>query len=284
MKNSLPDSPPDESRGRKVLQVEVTPTISRISISAITTASIRRHRWKREGKTTLAFGMAKLASILHSLCLYMAQGRLSRTKKLLQLWKQSYNSHFQLVTRFSLLNLWKVKKSNYLVRKLTFLGFFGPQQWDGNWFLCKPVTPLALSKWWSMWVFCTSCVNSVSVSVHCLCLSLLLISSFFFAIFCVLFFVKWRFVSLMTKWHLHILHHPSVNGTDGSRRNIPFSDLDFAMCSWLTAVRPVRNGWGPSRWKPATTKERRFSVCVLLTPRLFWPLKWCRVEPHHQSS
>ncbi|XP_075896509.1 hyccin 2 isoform X3 [Nelusetta ayraudi] len=48
MKNSLPDSAPDESRGRKVLQVEVTPTISRISISAITTASIRRHRWKRE--------------------------------------------------------------------------------------------------------------------------------------------------------------------------------------------------------------------------------------------
>lgn len=54
MKNSLPDSPPDEPRGRKVLQVEVTPTISRISISAITTASIRRHRWKREGKAALA--------------------------------------------------------------------------------------------------------------------------------------------------------------------------------------------------------------------------------------
>lgn len=50
MKNSLPDSAPDEPRGRKVLQVEVTPTISRISLSAITTASIRRHRWKREGK------------------------------------------------------------------------------------------------------------------------------------------------------------------------------------------------------------------------------------------
>ncbi|XP_068428095.1 hyccin 2-like isoform X1 [Clinocottus analis] len=48
MKNSLPASAPDEPRGRKVLQVEVTPTISRISISAITTASIRRHRWKRE--------------------------------------------------------------------------------------------------------------------------------------------------------------------------------------------------------------------------------------------
>ncbi|XP_029980039.1 protein FAM126B isoform X4 [Sphaeramia orbicularis] len=50
MKNSLPDSAPDEPRGRKVLQVEVTPTISRISISAITTASIRRHRWKREAR------------------------------------------------------------------------------------------------------------------------------------------------------------------------------------------------------------------------------------------
>ncbi|KAM8857666.1 hyccin 2 isoform 1-T1 [Synchiropus picturatus] len=48
MKNSLPDSAPNEAQGRKVLQVEVTPTISRISISAITTASIRRHRWKRE--------------------------------------------------------------------------------------------------------------------------------------------------------------------------------------------------------------------------------------------
>ncbi|XP_054887512.1 hyccin 2-like isoform X5 [Poeciliopsis prolifica] len=48
MKNSLPESAPEAPRGRKVLQVEVTPTISRISISAITTASIRRHRWKRE--------------------------------------------------------------------------------------------------------------------------------------------------------------------------------------------------------------------------------------------
>lgn len=54
MKNSLPESAPDEPRGRKVLQVEVTPTISRISISAITTASIRRHRWKREGKVSEA--------------------------------------------------------------------------------------------------------------------------------------------------------------------------------------------------------------------------------------
>ncbi|XP_013872186.1 protein FAM126B isoform X2 [Austrofundulus limnaeus] len=47
MKNSLPENAPEDPRGRKVLQVEVTPTISRISISAITTASIRRHRWKR---------------------------------------------------------------------------------------------------------------------------------------------------------------------------------------------------------------------------------------------
>ncbi|XP_043987916.1 protein FAM126B-like isoform X1 [Gambusia affinis] len=48
MKNSLPENAPEASQGCKVLQVEVTPTISRISISAITTASIRRHRWKRE--------------------------------------------------------------------------------------------------------------------------------------------------------------------------------------------------------------------------------------------
>ncbi|XP_005999163.1 hyccin 2 [Latimeria chalumnae] len=49
MKNSLPYDAPDSSKeGRKVLQVEVTPSLTRISRSAITTASIRRHRWKRE--------------------------------------------------------------------------------------------------------------------------------------------------------------------------------------------------------------------------------------------
>ncbi|XP_076858657.1 hyccin 2-like isoform X1 [Brachyhypopomus gauderio] len=48
MKSSLPDSAPEGSRGRKVLQVEITPTVSRISRSAITAASIRRLRWKRE--------------------------------------------------------------------------------------------------------------------------------------------------------------------------------------------------------------------------------------------
>lgn len=103
MKNSLPDSPPDESRGRKVLQVEVTPTISRISISAITTASIRRHRWKREGKTTLAFGVAKLASILQSLFPY-GSGQVEQDKEIVTI-VLSYKSHFKLVTRFSLLNL-----------------------------------------------------------------------------------------------------------------------------------------------------------------------------------
>uniref|UniRef100_A0A8C9WQM5 Hyccin PI4KA lipid kinase complex subunit 2 n=1 Tax=Sander lucioperca TaxID=283035 RepID=A0A8C9WQM5_SANLU len=56
MKNSLPERAPDEPRGRKVLQVEVTPTISRISISAITTASIRRHRWKREDADGMSGG------------------------------------------------------------------------------------------------------------------------------------------------------------------------------------------------------------------------------------
>ncbi|XP_078407569.1 hyccin 2 isoform X1 [Cetorhinus maximus] len=49
MKSSLPFDAPDVSKmGRTCLQVEVTPTIPRISRTAITTASIRRHRWKRE--------------------------------------------------------------------------------------------------------------------------------------------------------------------------------------------------------------------------------------------
>ncbi|XP_030065786.1 hyccin 2 [Microcaecilia unicolor] len=49
MKNSLPFDAPDTSKqGQKVLKVEVTPTVQRISRTAITTASIRRHRWKRE--------------------------------------------------------------------------------------------------------------------------------------------------------------------------------------------------------------------------------------------
>ncbi|CAL9689785.1 unnamed protein product [Knipowitschia caucasica] len=64
MQNSLPESAPDDPRGRKVLQVEVTPTISRISISAITTASIRRHRWKREDGFDFS-SEAELSLIVH---------------------------------------------------------------------------------------------------------------------------------------------------------------------------------------------------------------------------
>ncbi|XP_039506146.1 protein FAM126B [Pimephales promelas] len=48
MKTSLPDSKPDGSQGKKILQVEETPTIRRISHCTITAASIRRLRWKRE--------------------------------------------------------------------------------------------------------------------------------------------------------------------------------------------------------------------------------------------
>uniref|UniRef100_A0A8C1QX09 Uncharacterized protein n=1 Tax=Cyprinus carpio TaxID=7962 RepID=A0A8C1QX09_CYPCA len=50
MKSSLPGSAPDGSQGRKVLQVEVTSSIRRISRCTITAASIRRLRWKREGE------------------------------------------------------------------------------------------------------------------------------------------------------------------------------------------------------------------------------------------
>ncbi|XDV31438.1 hypothetical protein PO909_034122, partial [Leuciscus waleckii] len=52
MKSSLPDSKPDGSQGKKILQVEETPAISRISHCTITAASIRRLRWKREGTLT----------------------------------------------------------------------------------------------------------------------------------------------------------------------------------------------------------------------------------------
>ncbi|XP_069790462.1 hyccin 2-like isoform X4 [Narcine bancroftii] len=56
MKSSLPFDAPDVSKvGRKCLQVEVTPTVPRISRTAITTASIRRHRWKRENCVDLSF-------------------------------------------------------------------------------------------------------------------------------------------------------------------------------------------------------------------------------------
>ncbi|XP_078085123.1 hyccin 2 isoform X2 [Mustelus asterias] len=57
MKSSLPFDAPDVSKmGQRCLQVEVTPTIPRISRTAITTASIRRHRWKREDRQGAAGG------------------------------------------------------------------------------------------------------------------------------------------------------------------------------------------------------------------------------------
>uniref|UniRef100_A0A8C6N161 Hyccin PI4KA lipid kinase complex subunit 2 n=1 Tax=Mus spicilegus TaxID=10103 RepID=A0A8C6N161_MUSSI len=61
MKNSLPFDAPDSSQeGQKVLKVEVTPTVPRISRTAITTASIRRHRWRREGAEGLNGGEESL--------------------------------------------------------------------------------------------------------------------------------------------------------------------------------------------------------------------------------
>ncbi|XP_067299073.1 hyccin 2 isoform X2 [Pseudorasbora parva] len=48
MKSSLPGSAPAGSQGKKLLQVEVESSIRRLSHCAITAASIRRLRWKRE--------------------------------------------------------------------------------------------------------------------------------------------------------------------------------------------------------------------------------------------
>uniref|UniRef100_A0A8B9V9W0 Origin recognition complex subunit 2 n=1 Tax=Anas zonorhyncha TaxID=75864 RepID=A0A8B9V9W0_9AVES len=74
MKNSLPFDAPDASQeGQKVLKVEVTPTVPRISRTAITTASIRRHRWRREGikvrkdKTPLTVNVKRFVKKLDTL-------------------------------------------------------------------------------------------------------------------------------------------------------------------------------------------------------------------------
>ncbi|XP_068101244.1 hyccin 2 isoform X1 [Hyperolius riggenbachi] len=65
MKNSLPFDAPDSSqRGQKVLKVEVTPTVPRISRTAITTASIRRHRWRREDGFDLTVDSSPSSPIL----------------------------------------------------------------------------------------------------------------------------------------------------------------------------------------------------------------------------
>ena len=41
----------NKKEGARSIQVEVTPTSSRISRNAVTSLSIRGHRWKRHGKT-----------------------------------------------------------------------------------------------------------------------------------------------------------------------------------------------------------------------------------------
>lgn len=69
MKNSLPFDAPDASQeGQKVLKVEVTPTVPRISRTAITTASIRRHRWRREGELSLPRANTVVYCIHHHHC------------------------------------------------------------------------------------------------------------------------------------------------------------------------------------------------------------------------
>lgn len=69
MKNSLPFDAPDTSQeGQKVLKVEVTPTVPRISRTAITTASIRRHRWRREGELSLPRANTVAYCIHHHHC------------------------------------------------------------------------------------------------------------------------------------------------------------------------------------------------------------------------
>lgn len=41
----------NNKEGARSIQVEITPTSSRISRNAVTSLSIRGHRWKRHGKT-----------------------------------------------------------------------------------------------------------------------------------------------------------------------------------------------------------------------------------------
>uniref|UniRef100_A0A8B9P7U2 Family with sequence similarity 126 member A n=1 Tax=Apteryx owenii TaxID=8824 RepID=A0A8B9P7U2_APTOW len=55
IKASLPQSAMKSSKeGTRCIQVEITPTSSRISRNAVTSMSIRGHRWKRHGNTDLA--------------------------------------------------------------------------------------------------------------------------------------------------------------------------------------------------------------------------------------
>lgn len=76
------------------------------------------------------------------------------------------------------------------------------------------------------------------------------------------------FVSLVTKWRLHILLYPSAKGTHLDR-NIPFSvDLDFAnvQLTQLSGLSGMDEVPVVGRW-PLLKKD--VFPCVLLTPRLF---------------
>lgn len=46
----------NNKEGARSIQVEITPTSSRISRNAVTSLSIRGHRWKRHGKSRYAGG------------------------------------------------------------------------------------------------------------------------------------------------------------------------------------------------------------------------------------
>lgn len=50
--------------GTRCIQVEITPTSSRISRNAVTSMSIRGHRWKRHGKNSSYLGISGSFTIL----------------------------------------------------------------------------------------------------------------------------------------------------------------------------------------------------------------------------
>ncbi|XP_030788612.1 hyccin isoform X2 [Rhinopithecus roxellana] len=63
IKASLPHGPMKSNKeGTRCIQVEITPTSSRISRNAVTSMSIRGHRWKRHGNTELT-GQEELMEI-----------------------------------------------------------------------------------------------------------------------------------------------------------------------------------------------------------------------------
>lgn len=197
MKNSLPESAPEEPRGRKVLQVEVTPTISRISISAITTASIRRHRWKREGETSV------WSCRIFCLLVSSAQQRPSDQERSQLILLHRAGWPRKLCKTNFLLTLW-------VVTFFCFLFFFSekPQEgtvwWENN--FCAENCSVKPN---GVWCYCGH-MCSAPFSSFCLVLS----------IKCMLCFnhhLKLGFVvqkELLTKWCLSNLRTP-FNPVDG---------------------------------------------------------------------